>query len=61
MIRAKSIYRCPHCGRGFNGDQLVTKMIPTHDFPVPCRSVCPGSGQNPRSIADKRRLGKDEK
>jgi hypothetical protein len=31
---------CIHCGKEFIGEQP-----PTHDFPVPCRSVCPGSKQ----------------
>lgn len=37
--------KCQHCG-----EELVLRpegTIPTHDFPKPCRSVCPGSGQLP--------------
>lgn len=43
----KPAAECPHCGEGFatlkNGSE-----IPTHDFPRPCRQVCPGSGEAPR-------------
>ncbi len=37
---------CPHCGEEFA--KLNKGQIPTHDFPRPCRAVCPGSGQQPR-------------
>ena len=37
---------CPHCGEGFA--KLNKGQIPTHDYPRPCRRVCPGSGQHPR-------------
>lgn len=37
---------CPHCGEEFT--KLKDGKIPTHDFPRPCRSVCRGSGQQPR-------------
>jgi membrane protease subunit (stomatin/prohibitin family) len=36
---------CPHCG-----DMVPLReegTIKTHDFPKPCRSVCPGTGQRP--------------
>jgi hypothetical protein len=53
--------KCPHCGKEFQYSQLTVKsLVPTHDWPPPCRSVCPGSGQIPRGIADKRILWKDE-
>jgi len=38
---------CPHCGKEFS--KLKGGKIPTHDFPPPCRSVCRGSGQSPRT------------
>lgn len=48
---------CPHCGELF---RYNVRLIPTHDFPKPCRMVCPGSGQIPRnSLSDKRPLWKD--
>jgi ribosomal protein L37AE/L43A len=37
---------CPHCGERFT--KLKEGMIPTHDFPKPCRMVCRGSGKPPR-------------
>lgn len=37
---------CPHCGDSFRS--LKDGNIPTHDFPKPCRTVCRGSGQQPR-------------
>jgi hypothetical protein len=55
--------KCPYCGEEFDvgesgdsGDQLT----PRHDFPRPCRSVCPGSGKPMRRIEDPWPLGKDE-
>jgi hypothetical protein len=39
---------CPHCGEVFANDMLRDdKRVPTHDWPKPCRQVCPGSGQFP--------------
>jgi hypothetical protein len=56
--RPKSQSMCPHCGKIWSG---MKDLIPTHDFPVPCRAVCPGSGQCPRNpLTDKRPLWKDE-
>jgi len=51
--------KCPHCGDRYNAQDLRDGKIPTHDYPRPCRSVCPGSGQPPRSLYDSRPLGKD--
>lgn len=42
--------QCPHCGAEFS--KLRDGKIPTHDFPPPCRSVCPGSKQQPRDEDD---------
>jgi hypothetical protein len=53
--------KCPHCGKEFLGSFTSGGLVPYHDFPVPCRAVCPGSGQHPRSMSDKRPLWKDEK
>lgn len=42
----------PSCHKAFSNDMLRDdKRIPTHDFPEPCRSVCPGSGQWPANYA----------
>ena len=51
--------KCPHCGWEFF--HAVDGLVPTHDFPKPCRMVCPGSRQAPRSTADVRPLWKDER
>lgn len=42
--------QCPHCGEQF--PKLKEGKIPTHDWPRPCRQVCPGSGERPRANAD---------
>lgn len=37
---------CPHCG------EIITVMnglTTYHDYPKPCRAVCPGSKQYPRN------------
>ena len=56
--------KCPHCGELFGYSacrkSMIPGKIPTHSFPKPCRSVCPGSLQQPRSIEDKRPLWKNE-
>lgn len=50
--------QCPHCGKIFEN---LAGLIPTHDFPPPCRAVCPGSGQTPRNPdSDNRPLWKDQ-
>ena len=58
-------YKCPHCGEQFTSEAMVYRgvkgLIPGHDFPRPCRAVCPGSGQHPRDIGDNRPLWKDQK
>jgi hypothetical protein len=51
---------CPHCGERYGQSNIKGGLTPTHDFPIPCRRVCPGSKQYPRSIYDKRLLWKDE-
>lgn len=38
---------CSHCGEKFA--ELSDGLIPTHDFPKLCRSVCPGSGLAPQN------------
>lgn len=49
---------CPHCGVLFECRRLKHgRLIPTHDYPKPCRAVCPGTHQNPRNPeTDKRPL-----
>lgn len=56
MQQAKAA--CPHCGEEFTKLNKEGK-IPTHDYPKPCRSVCRGSGNNPRS-SDETPLWKDD-
>ena len=54
-----SIMKCPHCGREYSL-RACNPNIPTHDWPPPCRAVCPGSGQIPRNaLTDNRPLWKD--
>ena len=52
--------KCPNCGELL---EPVLKrgvpVVPTHDFPRPCRAVCPGSGQLPREPSDASPLWKD--
>lgn len=47
---AQTHAECPHCGAKFS--KLREGKVPTHDFPPPCRSVCPGSKQEPRERDD---------
>jgi hypothetical protein len=55
-----SVMKCPHCGREYS-PQACKPLIPTHDWPPPCRAVCPGSGQIPRNAeTDRRPLWKDD-
>lgn len=56
-------YKCPHCGFRYSPDyeKDYDGLVPYHDWPVPCRQVCPGSKQNPRDVNDKRPLWQDEK
>lgn len=42
---------CPNCGEQFAKIGKDGK-IPSHDFPKPCRSVCRGSGQDPKHDPD---------
>lgn len=62
---------CPHCGWQYDPDEQRKRLakdqpspcdlVPTHDFPEFCRSVCPGSKQHPRNaLTDRRPLWKDE-
>lgn len=53
----KPVAKCPNCGELFG--RLKDGKIPTHDFPKPCRSVCKGSGQEPREKNDHRPLWRD--
>ena len=45
--KRKGDSECPHCGEVFS--RLQDNVIPTHDYPRPCRQVCPGSGESPRT------------
>ena len=57
-MSGKANLKCPHCGMEYKG-KLSNSLVPTHDYPVPARSVCCGSGQIPRSVNDNRTLWKD--
>lgn len=57
-------YKCPHCGWVYSPDYQhgYDGLVPSHNFPIPAtRQYCPGSKQNPRGLADRRPLWKDEK
>lgn len=62
-----SLYMCPHCGWKYDpgavpreGGISAYDLVPTHDWPQPCRQVCPGSRQTPRNAeSDRRPLWKD--
>ena len=46
----KSHLKCPHCGALYDCEpetNMHTARVPTHDFPIPTRAVCPGSGRTP--------------
>lgn len=57
-MKSNRRFKCPHCGELFA--RLGIGLIPTHDFPKPCRRVCPGSKHLPRDASDKRPLWKGE-
>lgn len=47
MERARALVdgtRCAHCGAYV---VLIDWLVPYHDYPPPCRSVCPGSKNLP--------------
>lgn len=44
---------CPHCGEIV---QIKDTLTVYHDWPKPCRAVCPGSKQNPRCAESDGRL-----
>jgi uncharacterized Zn-finger protein len=50
MTIDKPTATCPYCGEKFT--KLKDGKIPTHDFPKPCRSVCRGSGEQPKANDD---------
>lgn len=61
------MYMCPHCGWQYDPQEEAKRRkafnfqhVPTHDYPKMCRAVCPGAGQIPRGVDDKRPLWKDE-
>jgi hypothetical protein len=43
---------CPHepCGEAFRESQIKDGGTPYHDFPKPCRSVCPGAKRLPLRV-----------
>ena len=61
-------FKCPHCGWTYTLDEAMQRdkqraeltLVPCHDYPTYCRSVCPGTGQNPRAPEDRRIPWKDE-
>lgn len=59
-------FKCPHCGweydpqaKKWSAQQRASELVPTHDYPPPCRAVCPGSGQARRDLTDDSPLWKD--
>ena len=46
--KANKPYECSHCGKRFSA--LRKGLIETHNYPKPCRAVCPGSGKEPKEI-----------
>lgn len=42
---------CAHCG--YTLDLRADGLVATHDWPRPCRQVCPGSGKEPKVITKK--------
>ena len=44
---------CPHCGEDVGVTDGLTDY---HDYPIPCRSVCPGVKQNYRNAESDARL-----
>lgn len=59
---------CPHCGWQYDPAEEEKRrktfnhsLVPTHDYPKMCRSVCRGAGQIPRNPeSDRRPLWKDQ-
>jgi len=43
----RDAWKCSHepCGAVFPPEQTNGAIVPYHDFPKPCRAVCPGSKQ----------------
>lgn len=56
-VADKPQVKCPYCGELFT--KLRDNKIVSHSYPPPCRSVCPGSGEEPRGANDERPLWKD--
>jgi len=60
-MEATKDMKCPHCGKLFTSRQCKSGLTPYHDYPVPCRAVCPGSKHRPRNaMSDRRPLWKDD-
>lgn len=58
-----TLLKCPYCGWEYEDhvESLHIRLVPTHDFPKPCRAICPGSSRVPRDAkTDTRPLLKDE-
>jgi hypothetical protein len=56
------MYKCPHCGLEFDSSYIAGELLPTHDWQPTTKGLekCPGSGQHPRTVWDRRPLWKDD-
>ncbi len=61
MKQPKIEYKCPHCGMIYKVGNSSANLTPVHFLAEFSDQRCPGSGQVPRGLADRRPLWKDEK
>jgi len=55
-------WKCEHCGEVFDVDPGISNpTTPTHDWPAPCRQVCPGARRAMIPASSRRVLGKDRR
>lgn len=59
-MKRKILYKCPHCGWEFPAEKTPDGLVPRHEWPAESCEYCPGVGQTPRSVHDKRMLWKDD-
>lgn len=48
----RDAWRCEPCGAVFPPEQTNGAVVPYHDFPRPCRSVCPGSKRSGLAVQE---------
>jgi rubredoxin len=54
-------FKCPSCGWIYDADKHPAGLVPQHRRHYAAGSpTCPGTGQNPRDVNDRRPLWKDE-